>query len=1444
MSTYNKKISIGNISLAESYFEYIHTLPLVTFRDAKSKVELALVFNSQISNQNHFNIYNGYKFNLQKKIITSVTSVLLLDSNGCLIPCNHATNETAQTATTYALNDNSHRILRKLSDGYELEYPDYSKEIFDLSGKITKLYDKHGEEILRYGYDANNRLASISYRPSVSTNYKVLNVNYNSSNQISSIVYNARKGTGVNVLSVCSFTFASNGFNIQHCSGAKYYLSKVQDIYTAYSTITKNSIETEIEKQICTKSNNKYTVETFAYGELKDTISYESVFIGNDNEIEILDITDFNGAKTRIQYRNHMPCYHYEIADNMESMFNAEGEYLGNVHVQEAGKFNGTITRVSGYKTRDESSTYSRHWSLDFGSNTSSDEYTGSAVVVGWLRWDFPVETEFNVNNNYFYKVKIEKPDTWQFFCLPIYNSQREINIWGENVGYPVARDVRVMFLKTEPFLDKELICNPNSDYEYNLNEVSFKNVLNVSTTISDMKATSADVLHYQINLKKNVHINEFSYNDGRSIITNAGTIYSVMGSNNAVLNNDSVLTKIYKKGLDTLYEEYILNESAFLHINEHCSYSTYYKRTRKYNTKIDLIVESINTSNLPENEIVKTTMYTDDGLVDGVYLDDMRRIYRYDDDTYGTKLVLVSDEHNNTTTFETDDVWGVITKVVVNDNVVYQNSYTDDGIDPTSYIFGTFSSLGVENKIFYEDGNVSKMQSNGIQYGFNYNQGDLVGITKNGNELKNISYSDDYKTISVASPTSTSASYTKTTVTDDYGRELSVSGCRQNEYAFNPQFDENGVHMNLGDGKGSNTLSTTKDLVTNDITQFGNIVNENKRKIVTKSGNTIKSSTIIEYDKSGRAISTEFNADSNKYNDQIQYNTVAQLWETGNNVYKHKYLINDNLIVQTVNEFDKFQRIKEKKHTINGLDFEQHLWYYNGRVDGITYRVGSNTVASQYFTYDALGRVVEEDGLTSDFRKSYEYDSVGRLVRENNEVLNKTYTYQYDSAGNVTGRKTYAYTTDNLPASATTTDTMVYSTTYPDRLTSYNGNAVTYDQQGCPLTYEDKTFTWSKGKMTMIAYDVNSGIGARAIVVPGIIPSLITKRWDYTYNGNGQRTQKKYTYIPANNEIVAQVATSEIVNYTYDHSGRLIHEQTSRTLNSGETSSSSIAYLYDCNTIIGMVHNGATYYFERNIQGDVVGVYDSTGTKVVTFKYDAFGRCTVSGNSTLAQWCKIRYRGYYYDTETGLYWVQTRYYNPDWCRWISPDSISYLDPQSPLGLNLYLYCGNDPINYVDPSGHSLVAILSAVILGFAAIAGATLGGVTAYNRAIERDETGSTLAWSTIKGVFLGGAIGLAAGGLILSAVSMAGVVLSWQLGLTLATVNSLYVAAAVGLVTFNIVGATVLPLLGEQTEMLEWGNAPYLPNGIMKSQNLDKGGAKGGYFSRTIFQRNSVYL
>ncbi len=118
------------------------------------------------------------------------------------------------------------------------------------------------------------------------------------------------------------------------------------------------------------------------------------------------------------------------------------------------------------------------------------------------------------------------------------------------------------------------------------------------------------------------------------------------------------------------------------------------------------------------------------------------------------------------------------------------------------------------------------------------------------------------------------------------------------------------------------------------------------------------------------------------------------------------------------------------------------------------------------------------------------------------------------------------------------------------------------------------------------------------------------------------------------------------------------------------------------------------TYYFEKNLQGDVVAVYDSTGKKVGGYTYDAWGNCTVtyaSGATTMEKrvvrnFNPFRYRGYYYDIETGLYYLQSRYYDPAMGRFINADG--YVSTGTGLlGLNMYTYCINNPVNMMDSAG-------------------------------------------------------------------------------------------------------------------------------------------------------------
>ena len=105
-----------------------------------------------------------------------------------------------------------------------------------------------------------------------------------------------------------------------------------------------------------------------------------------------------------------------------------------------------------------------------------------------------------------------------------------------------------------------------------------------------------------------------------------------------------------------------------------------------------------------------------------------------------------------------------------------------------------------------------------------------------------------------------------------------------------------------------------------------------------------------------------------------------------------------------------------------------------------------------------------------------------------------------------------------------------------------------------------------------------------------------------------------------------------------------------------------------------------------------MVAIYDNSGTPLVQYVYDAWGNQKVTyvngGENTAAQYNPFRYRGYYYDADFGFYYLNSRYYDSNTCRFISPDDVSYLGANEDLiSYNLYAYCSNNPIACTDPSG-------------------------------------------------------------------------------------------------------------------------------------------------------------
>ena len=278
-----------------------------------------------------------------------------------------------------------------------------------------------------------------------------------------------------------------------------------------------------------------------------------------------------------------------------------------------------------------------------------------------------------------------------------------------------------------------------------------------------------------------------------------------------------------------------------------------------------------------------------------------------------------------------------------------------------------------------------------------------------------------------------------------------------------------------------------------------------------------------------------------------------------------------------------------------------------------------------------------------------YYYDELNQLVREDNEQQNKTITYSYDVGGNITSRTEYPYTTGEL---GTPTATITYSyddSNWKDKLTSYNGSLITYDEIGNPLIYHDgKQFTWQHGRQMTSLHDEGLSVS-------------------YTYDDSGIRTSKtvngtKTQYYLNGSTILTQITGDDRLDFFYDENGLLI----------------------------GFSYNGEKYYYIRNLQNDIVAIYDSNANQVVSYQYDSWGKLlSIDGSAkdTIGVLNPFRYRGYYYDTESGFYYLNSRYYDPGVGRFLNADSVIPDVGGNIKGYNVFVYCINDPTNMVDSSG-------------------------------------------------------------------------------------------------------------------------------------------------------------
>ena len=303
-------------------------------------------------------------------------------------------------------------------------------------------------------------------------------------------------------------------------------------------------------------------------------------------------------------------------------------------------------------------------------------------------------------------------------------------------------------------------------------------------------------------------------------------------------------------------------------------------------------------------------------------------------------------------------------------------------------------------------------------------------------------------------------------------------------------------------------------------------------------------------------------------------------------------------------------------------------------------------TPAGTYsYEYDKLGNIVSV--ASGSYVTSYEYDSLNQLTRVNDEKAGKTITYSYTN-GNITEQKEYEYTTGELGEEIAAKTWSYTDSVWSDLLTDFNGTQIAYDEIGNPLSIGSKQLTWLGRQLQNIADGENT--------------------IEYAYNGDGNRISK----------------TVNGVKTEFVYNGDILAGQ--------KSGNDTLVFMYDNNSdIFGFILNGTEYYYIKNAQNDVTAIADKDGNVLAEYAYDSWGKVTeITGNTALAEQNPIRYRSYYFDFETEWYFLNTRYYSPDMCRFINSDNLVVAGSDL-TGFNLFAYCGNSPVNRVDPKGNRWV---------------------------------------------------------------------------------------------------------------------------------------------------------
>ena len=597
------------------------------------------------------------------------------------------------------------------------------------------------------------------------------------------------------------------------------------------------------------------------------------------------------------------------------------------------------------------------------------------------------------------------------------------------------------------------------------------------------------------------------------------------------------------------------------------------------------------------------------------------------------------------------------------------------------------FETFAIKSSATYQDnGNfihtVTDENGGVTTYNYDFNNGELDSVVDANGNITSYSYASDTGRLTSVNTNSSTVGYAYnnagylTNITspsgttygftyDTFGRSVATTVGNRTLGTTVYRDNKSSLVSSFNYGTNSGTKSYVYDSRDRVVSEsFNNQVlaeykYNHQDRLINKTDKLFDFKTIFSYDIIGRINSistTEGLRASYVYDDSSRLSkekfsiedmslNVSYTYGTGADAGRLIYIRQDGTTPYLRYSYDKLGRVAYRYVYNNGADRTEYTYYDNnvGTTSLVKEVINSKTGTLSY-TYDGLGNItsVSNDGT---LKESYTYDALNQLSSTTRG--SDVFTYTYDNGGNIlsvnkngTAIKSYTYG----------------DSSWKDLLTNYNGTNITYDELGNPLNWRNNmSFTWQRARLLT---SVNDNIS-------------------YSYDSDGNRktktvngTETEYYYL--NGTLRAQKTGNTYILFMYDENGAVYG--------------------------LKVYENGTpTYYhFIFNLQGDVIGILDGNSRLVVNYEYDEWGNIlsitdargnAITDANHIANLNPIRYRGYYYDTETGFYYLQSRYYDPQVGRFINADSVIARTSNSTQGYNMFAYCFNNPVNLSDLTG-------------------------------------------------------------------------------------------------------------------------------------------------------------